>query len=642
MSKRRGLTRLTKITALTGAGIVLAASTATAHVGTVEDGTIDSGKATHSHDLQHGPTSGHLPAVSTGGLRKVSQLALKNVEPGKIADVGVHKGYAYLAAWGGETCKYNGVHVVDLANVAAPKEVGFIASKEGSYPGEGVQALSISTAAFTGDVLVTNNEKCKDGVGFGGINIYDVTKPTAPTPLAVGFGDESTAGQGKKAAHETHSVFAWQAGTKAYAVMVDNDEATDVDIVDISNPKAPVLVKEYDLSTYSDALGHKVRLEAGLDEVFLHDMVVEKRGDTFVMLASYWDAGYVQLDVTNPLKALVLSDSQFGTVDPEGARGTTGPESALLTPAGLPVPPEGNAHQAEYAGISQQYVLGADEDFSPYAALAKNVTDNTKLTAGQGSDTTKLAVGDRLTGRTVFVGRACNGDPAVPKPGAGLIAVVERGLCTFDEKIANVIAAGGYAGVLVFNRTGSDACNAASGMSVTGAIPTFGVAPRQQGLALFGRERDYNNVTCLADVNAVQSGIPLGTVGDVVDFQAYFDGWGYVRLLNANDLSPVDTYAIPEAHDPKFATGSGDLSVHEIATSAVNKNWAYVSYYSGGVRVIDVSGGKIVEKAAFIAEGGSNFWGVQTFTSGTKEYVAASDRDRGLYIFEYTPVNKTP
>ena len=119
------------------------------------------------------------------------------------------------------------------------------------------------------------------------------------------------------------------------------------------------------------------------------------------MLAFYWDAGYDQLDVTDPLKALVLSDSQFETVDPEGARGTTGPESALLTPAGLPVPPEGNAHQAEYAGTEGEYVLGADEDFSPYASLAKNVTDNTKLTVSQGSNTTKLAVGDRLTGTTV-------------------------------------------------------------------------------------------------------------------------------------------------------------------------------------------------------------------------------------------------
>lgn len=43
--------------------------------------------------------------------------------PEKIADVGVHNGYAYLAAWGVVTCKYNGIHAVDVRNPAAPKRV---------------------------------------------------------------------------------------------------------------------------------------------------------------------------------------------------------------------------------------------------------------------------------------------------------------------------------------------------------------------------------------------------------------------------------------------------------------------------------------------------------------------------------------
>lgn len=46
---------------------------------------------------------------------------------------------------------------------------------------------------------------------------------------------------------------------------------------------------------------------------------------------------------------------------------------------------------------------------------------------------------------------------------------------------------------------------------------------------------------------------------------------------------------------------------------------------------------KLVEVGSFIEQGGNNVWGVEVFT-GTdgKEYVAASDRDLGLYIFEYT------
>lgn len=33
----------------------------------------------------------------------------------------------------------------------------------------------------------------------------------------------------------------------AYAVIVDNEEGSDVDIVDISDPKKPVFLTEYDL-----------------------------------------------------------------------------------------------------------------------------------------------------------------------------------------------------------------------------------------------------------------------------------------------------------------------------------------------------------------------------------------------------------
>ena len=110
-----------------------------------------------------------------------------------------------------------------------------------------MQALHIDTPAFNGDILVTNNEKCKDKAGFGGMNIYDVTEAAHPTPLAEGVGDSTVPGQGKKDANEIHSVFAWDAGDKAYAVIVDNEEGTDVDIIDITDPKKAFLLAEYDL-----------------------------------------------------------------------------------------------------------------------------------------------------------------------------------------------------------------------------------------------------------------------------------------------------------------------------------------------------------------------------------------------------------
>ena len=570
---------------------------------------------------QHGDTKGHLPA-SSANVKVVGKTALKNVEPEKIADVGVHKGYAYLAAWGVVTCKYNGVHVVDVGNVASPKEVAFIPSKEGSYPGEGVQALSVSTPAFTGDILVTNNEKCNDTAGFGGMNIYDVTNPEHPVPLAEGVGDFTVNGQGKKAANEIHSVFAWDAGNKAYAVIVDNEEGTDVDIVDITDPRKAFLAAEYDLDQRFPQILQSA--PGNLTEVFLHDMVVKEIDGRQVMLLSYWDGGYVKVDVTDVDNPVYLGDTDFTNPDPEAAE------------SGLTVVPEGNAHQAEFTA-DNKYVVGADEDFAPFALLAKNLTDGTGIDASQGSNTRRLEEGQTITGQAVFFGRGCNGDPAAGAGGAGAqVAVVERGLCTFSEKVANVIAKGGYEAVLVFNRTGTDACNESLGMSVEGDIPTFGVAPRGQGFAIFNQA--YDNAACLAGTGPAQLPVAVGTTGDTLTFASYFDGWGYVHLYkNSNGkMAELDTYAIPEAHDPAYANGFGDLSVHEVATSQARANRMYFSYYSGGFRVADIVGGKIVEKGHYIAEGGSNFWGVEVFSQGGKEYVAASDRDFGLWILEYT------
>ncbi len=624
MSSR--LTRVATAATLTLAVAATVTGVASAHDEVLNDGGIAPGQQ-ERHAHQHGDTAGHLPASSTDNVDLISKLRLKNVVPEKVADVGVSPdgNFAYLAAWGA-TCGYNGVYVVDITDPAAPKQVAFIQSKQGSYPGEGVQSLHVDTPAFTGDVLVTNNEKCNDRAGFGGVNAYDVTDPAHPTPLFEGFGDETVNGQGKKAANDTHSVFAWDAGARAYAVLVDNEEAQDVDIVDITNPKQPRFVAEYDLDETFPQIAQAA--PPNLVEIFLHDMVVKQIAGRQVMLLSYWDAGYVKIDVTNPRDIRYLGDTDFTNPDPEAAE------------SGLTVPPEGNGHYAEFTR-DNAFVIGADEDFGPFALVARNVDDGTALEASQGSDTKQLEPGDTINGPSVFVGRACNGDPAVPAgdPTSTDIAVVERGLCTFSEKVANVEAAGGYDAVLIFNRTGSDACNQSLGMSVEGGIPTFGVAPREQGFAVFDIEDQYNDAACLADDGTELAPIPVGTVGDTLTFSSYFDGWGYVHLFRNTDgkMSELDTYAIPQAHQRRFATGFGDLSVHEVATSHADPRLAYFSYYAAGFRVARIQNGELNEVGHFIDQGGNNFWGVEVFEHAGEEYVAASDRDYGLYVFQVSP-----
>lgn len=59
----------------------------------------------------------------------------------------------------------------------------------------------------------------------------------------------------------------------------------------------------------------------------------------------------------------------------------------------------------------------------------------------------------------------------------------------------------------------------------------------------------------------------------------------------------------------------------------------YFSYYSAGFRVAKIAGDELTEVGHYIDVGGNNFWGVQVFQHDGREYVAASDRDSGLYIF---------
>ena len=611
------------LTMVSVAALILA-TTSVASAQPDEDGAVSSADGARDAS-QHGGTAGHLPATQSN-VDLISKLKMKNAVPEKIADVGVFKDYAYLAAWGAVTCTYNGVHVVDIKDPAKPKEVAFIQAKEGSYPGEGIQALRIDTPAFTGDVLVSNNEKCKDKVGFGGMNLYDVTNPAHPTPLAEGVGDSTVNGQGKKAANETHSVFAWDAGDKAYAVIVDNEEGTDVDIMDITNPKKPFLTAEYDLDkTFPQILQSA---PANLTEVFLHDLVVKQIAGKQVMLLSYWDAGYVSVDMTDVQKPIYLGDTDFTNPDPQ-----------LKEAAGLIEKPEGNGHQGEFT-LDNRYVIGADEDFAPNGAEGSTDDTATAFQISQGSNTPQLQGGESLTGDAVYAGRACAGDPlVVPAPNTTSgrqVAVVTRGLCTFTEKVASVEAAGGYEGIVIVNREGSDGCGA-FGMSVDGSIPTFSV-DRKTGFGLFDRAALYDNAACLAGAGSLIPGVSLGDIGDVVSVRAFFDGWGYVHLFDnsTGKMAELDTYAIPEAEDPAFAQGFGDLSVHEVATSKQRADLAYFSYYSGGFRVAKIVDNKLVETGRFIDQGGNNIWGVQVFESNGIEYVAASDRDSGLYIFRYT------
>jgi len=596
----------------------------------VIDSAVEAQAAKDPCDKQHDGFEGHLPARQAN-VEVIGKAPIDTPVPGRVADVGVFKQHAYLAAFNEPDCQRGGVYVFDIKDPRKPAQIGFIEAAEGTYVGEGVQVINVKTRQYRGDILIHNNEICgtpETGLPNGGVSLVDVTNPNRPIKLAEGVGDfEPESINGPGVAHTVHSAFAWQDGRKAYAVLVDNEEGADVDIMDISDPRDPKLVREYDLNAEFPQI---IQEDLGSAASFFHDVIVKEIDGRQVMLLSYWDGGYVQLDVTDPLNATYIADSDFKNPDPEALE------------SGFTVEPEGNAHQAEFSR-KNDFFVAADEDFSPYSVKPRNVTDGTSFDATQGSGTPQIDAERSLTGQTVFVGRGCNADQAdpstaVPAGDGTQVAVVERGACAFTDKVANIEKAGGYVGVIVSNSQAAvgGGCSGLLNMSVQGNVPALFVG-RNTAFDLF--DGTYDEAAC-ADDDPATGAFPaqIGDTGDEVNVQAVFDGWGYVHLFQNGEgkLQELDTYAIPEAHDPRFAEGFGDLSVHEVAMSERRNDLAYFSYYSGGFRVAQIRDGRLVETGSFIDEGGNNFWGVQVFKYRGKEYVAASDRDYGLYIFEYT------
>ncbi|MDX6708303.1 MAG: hypothetical protein QOI48_4149 [Solirubrobacteraceae bacterium] len=603
---------------------------------------------------QHGGLANHLPPAHEN-MQLVGKLKLTqpfgNVVPGQIADVSVHKNAAYLMSWSpleneaDAACRRGGFFSVDISNPAEPVQKAFVPALPETYHGEGAHAIAVNTPAFKGDLLAVNNEPCGPN-GVGGFDLYDVSDPAKPVTLIQGAGDKSADGSlvqdPAEVPNSNHSIFVWQDGPRAYAVTVDNTELHDVDIFDITNPRDPEFIADLDLRQLFPQI---LKNPANGNAIFHHDVVVKRIDGRMTMLNSYWDAGYVQLDVTDPAHPTYVTDTDFPAVEPL---------VTLSPPASLA--PEGNAHEAEYS-FDNQFILAADEDFGAARAVFQ-ITDGPHVgSSAAGEFSFSLPIKNlpdgRLNGPTAYGGYGCSARdeirPAATAfagvtlaPGEEKILVVQRGPvgdpshafegCRFDEKMQNAIAKG-YDGILIGQRHLGNA--AADGTFCGSGEPR---AIRGMCISHEAMHSIFNDPPSYDLPYPAGHGPPLpGTVGARVSATTQFDGWGYAHLYDAKTSALIDDFAIPEGIDERYASGFGDLSIHELATDP-ETNLAYSSYYAGGLRVLRFSRASGLEEVGrFIDEGGSNFWGVEQFTDKDgNRLIAGSDRDYGLYIVKYT------
>jgi hypothetical protein len=614
----------------------------------------------YDHHDQHGPSSGHL-AGSVENVDLVGKLKLTNFE-GDISDVSATqapngKWYAYLGDWGAK-CNTGGVHVVDISDPANPVKVRFLNAGGTGYQTEGVQALHISTSAYTGDILVVSNEWClaksNPKLNPGGITIYDIDDPANPVRLVQAFGDFDVH---TNRANESHSAIAWDAGSRAFVAAIDNEEVEDVDLFEITNPRSPTKLAETSLPGVN-VDGHGALKTS-------HDFDVLRFPDgRWHLMVSDWDAGWIDVDVTIPEAPVILGDFDYATCD-------------QVVPTACP--PEGNAHQGEWNSDGSVF-LGTDEDFDSFRTTPLTRTTGpgapeTYPTVAVGGAPVPILPDQRLNGPVAYGGYGCpgastpipNADTTIPPgslaAGEEQIIVLQRGpasdpnntepACFPGEKADNATDQGWDAVILTGRHLGSAAADDPPNCGF-GAFPSdeqiVAVCTSHTAMhELFGRTPDYSVPYPVGDPADLEPDI--GEVGFEVDITATFDGWGYTRVLDTSTpgaLTEVAQITIPETDDPAFGFGFGDLTVHEVevprndpdegGANVDTDKLAYFSWYSGGFRVVDITDpANPVEVGHYIDPAGNNFWGVALAEDASgNRIVLGSDRDYGLFIFRYT------
>ncbi len=120
-------------------------------------------------------------------------------------------------------------------------------------------------------------------------------------------------------------------------------------------------------------------------------------------------------------------------------------------------------------------------------------------------------------------------------------------------------------------------------------------------------------------------------------------------------LGEIGYYAPSELTDPDLAIGAGDLTMHNLEIDPQYPNRAYISWYSLGLRAVEwreghlhsnakgegVNSWNMHEVGRFIAgdeyedSSGSNFWGVHVTEVDGEQYILGSDRNTGLWIFQW-------
>jgi hypothetical protein len=274
-------------------------------------------------------------------------------------DVWFHAGYAYVGHWGfadwatgnDRFCPdppNSGVAVVDVRNPAAPKVVSQLQNPVGTSA-EDVVVYTAKYGPLAGrEIAASGIQFCGgsryDAAGGRGLMLWDVTNHSAPVQL--GFLDTGCCTRG---VHEFEIQNRGDLGrTYAYATVPTSrypDATTpsgyrdalgrgDFRLIDITDPRAPVEVSNWGIQD----IGGPFYGGQGCDPDANYGHGAEPSEDGKLVFLSYWDSGYIRLDLTNTAKPVFTGRTVY------------------------PAVADGDGHSSQY-DEGRKLLFTADEDF---------------------------------------------------------------------------------------------------------------------------------------------------------------------------------------------------------------------------------------------------------------------------------------
>ena len=566
------------------------------------------------------PAAGVTPTF-TDNFEVLGHLRL----PGGSLDADVsffdygHRTFAFVGSWR-DHCDNDGVKIID---VSRPRHPELVAIARG--PGDNYSSEDMAIEPIGDRIIMAVGFQACGSHNRRGMGLFDVSTPGKPEFLSI----QHTPGGG---VHELDvvtqpdgTVLALLATpfTEFNQVFLGAQNGGEVRIVDITHPAHPDQIANWGIVSDSgldsfggDPITGVYMGLGGFAAYFAHSVRGADDGQTAYV--SYWDAGVIKLDISDPTSPVVVGRTQYGPGD-DG-------EGHSMTPF-------------EMGGT--RYILQNDEDGDPDSplTLTSDVTGASEYTGIDMYWMPATLDAGSVSGTFFDAADGCQaGDYA---GAAGMVAVAD----TQDWYYEGVIPGWQTAPCRLQRQTKLAAAAGASALVsnfVTVDDPWY--YPFRAPNAIAGDEDMIVVQTAAADglVDAIRTAGGPATITLAANTPAI----GYLRVFDESSTMDADGDGFPEFEQVGSFTdlphSVGDPSppprgTWEIHNTEAIGDRAYSSWYSHGIVALDMTdptAPSLVGQFVPRAERYALVWGVAIDPESGLIY--ASDMQNGLWIVKPT------